>query len=947
MPNTQSNTVNHLAVAQVPATPPYRKARASFLMQFAFAWFVFVSTAFAQTTDPNSVFSDLDTQYDGGVANPTDGSTGNVLQQTLFAAYFWGQAHHAHATVVVASEYVISGSRILVPGNVDLVCSSYSPHTYGGGCVLYQTGQGDGTASGGSPILMLDSRFGVLADHKTLCSSSDNPPQPGCTIISSSGASIRGFTLSGDYQNGGADVGIRVYNSSSVHIEDTFETQFGGPGIAIYGGLNNSADWNFGTNVDLWWCYHPSQLTYSMGGVDFGTIDGEASHNQYSTGCAFAKSFTVALEYPHLAAMHVGGAGNLIDSNLLQVDGIGLIVDGFDERVINNRIEYLAREAVRNLSGNNTYANNRIISACLDPNLINLRPGSIDNGIPRYPTTPTFLHVGYMIMDSNGNIEQVVGNRGGTSDAEAPDWSVEPGGGTYGDELEWVNMGPWPTDNSPLSYWAQPTLVTGKCYGVYSKGGGGDTWSGNKVQQEAGVNGVSYMRGSYDLLDLGEAITGNGCNSDLPDVYGNGQCWWGGDLFSNGGPAYKAPNGMPVAASGGGTAWVGDYSVLVLTDNVQRHYNNFQGMAQGQTFSVTSSTVANVIDPWGITPTNWNLPGTGGIYGHPSLQTCTGRPLVVAPGSYYQFYYNLSSDDYSIRQINCPDGAAGGGSLVSIFPNSLDFGSQTDGTTSVAHTVTVTNPSPSAIGIVIAVSDEFEQTNNCDQKIITGASCTISITFIPTTTGAHIGALTITDNASGASQVVSLTGIGKEPTTTQPVTVGAITLSSSASNLEIVTSRSGKSLLTVTGDNDFAGVVNLKCEVVPLAQDTQIALPTCSLSPAQVSINSRTAGVSTLVISAQPSSVAVAAHRVIRYGGISLGWLTFVGLFPLCRLRRRAYAVSLGIMLVVVMTGCGYSPNSTSSAENYSGSYKVVITATGGAAASTSISIPVTVQQGQ
>jgi hypothetical protein len=945
MPKTQRTAASHLVITQTSASPHYRKARLSLLMQIALAWCVLASTAFAQTSDPNSVFNDLSIEYDGGVATPTDGSTGNVLQQTLFAAYFWSQAHSgARATVVVESEYPILGTRILVPTNVDLVCSSYSPHTYGGGCILYQADVGNGTASGGSPLLMADSTFGVLPDHKTLCSTSDNPSQPGCTIIGSHGASIRGFTLYGRSLAGGADVGIRV-SASNVHIEDTNSSQFGGPGLQVLPGLNDSADWNFGTNVNEWWCHNPSQLSKPIGGMDLEMIDGEASYNQYSTGCAFSKSFTVSLEYPYLAAMHVGGAGNLIDSNLLQCDGIGLIVDGFEERVVNNRVEYVAREAIRNLKGRNTYANNRIISACLDPNLINLRPGSLDSGTPRYTNTSTFLHNGYMIMDPSGNIEQVVGGSG-TSDGAPPDWAVEPGGITIGDALTWENMGPWPTNNSPLSYWAQPTLVTGKCYAVYSNEGGGDVWNGNQVGTEAGVNGWSYMRGSYFLAGVPETITGNTCNGDLPDAYGNGQCWWGGDLFANGGPANMAPNGMQVTASGGTTAWVGDYSVLVLADNVSRHYNNFQGMSEGQTFSVTSSTVANVIDPWGITPTNWNLPGTGGMYGHPSLQTCTGRPLVVTPGNYYQFYYHLSGDDYAIRQINCSDGAGGGGILASISPNSLDFGSQSNGTTSVAQTVTVTNPSPSPIGIVVAVSDEFAQTNNCSGMISTGAGCTISVTFTPMTAGAHIGDLTISDNVSGASEPVPLTGLGIGSSAPQPGTTAAISLSSAIANLVISTGQSAKTLLTVTGNKEFTGVVNLKCEVVALTQATQISLPTCSLSPAQLDINSSTAGVSTLVISTQASTVAIAVHRVIEYGGISLAGLSLVGLLPLAGLRRRAHVLllvfSVGIMGVV---GCGYTPNSDVGSVSSSGTYKVLITASSGAAAPTSISIPMTLQQ--
>jgi len=911
-----------------------RKQVVKLFVQVLAVWVLVTVSVFAQTTDPSSTFSDLSTEYDGGVANPTDGSTGNVLQQTLFAAYFWGVAHgRARATVVVSSEYPISGSRILIPGNVDLVCSSYSPETYSGGCRIYQTDPGNNTATGGSPLLMADYTIGVLPDNKTLCSINDNPQKPGCTIIDSSGASIQGFTLYGaGTAAGGADIGIRVA-ANNVHVQDTAITGFfGGPGIQVLVGTNDSFDWNYGTNVDTWWCAHPSQLTKTLGGMDLGMIDGEASHNQYSTGCSFAKSFTVSQEYPNLAAMVAAGAGNLIQSNLLQVDGVGLIVLGMEHRVVDNRVEYLAREAIRNLSHNSIFANNRILSACLDPNLTNLRPGALDNGVPRYPNTPTFLHKGYIIMDPSGNIEQMIGNAG-TSGATAPDWSVEPGGTTVdGDELTWENMGPWPTDTTPLSYWAQPSLVTGVCYAVYDQGGGGNTWSANQVGQEVGVDGWSYLRGSYFITGVPGSITGNMCDGDLPDAYGNGQCWWGGDLFANGGPAYLAPNGQRVTASGGGTAWVGDYSVVVLNDSISRHYNNFQGMSQGQSFSVTSSTVANVIDPWSIDGSG------GGVYGHPSVQTCTGGPLVVMPGSFYEFYYDLMSK-WRVTQINCPSGSGAGPSsaLASILPGSLSFPSQIDGTTSVAQTVTVTNVSGTALNVLLAVSDDFAQTSTCGETIAVGASCTIAVTFNPTNAGAHIGVLTITANGSYSSQTVTLNGVGTEPNSaSQPSTVA---LSSSVANLEVSTTvQSAKTLLTVTPQGGFVGTVNLKCEVTSETQAVQMMSPTCSLSPAQLGIDSNTAGVSTLVISITTPSIAATTHGAHDYSEISLAGLSLLSLLPFRRLRRKTYIAYLSIMLLAGMIGCGYTPNSSS------GSYKVMITATSGTQANTSISIPLKVQ---
>jgi hypothetical protein len=915
-----------------PVTPvsPTRRGTLALSMRMFVACMLLSMATVAQTADPNSTFSDLSTEYDGGVANPTDGSTGNVLQQTLFAAYFWGVVHgNARATVVVASEYPISGTRILVPGNVNLVCSSYSPHTYSGGCHISQTDPGDNTATGGSALLIADYKSGVLSDHKTMCSTHDNPQQPGCTIISGAGASIRGFTLYGSgYAAGGADVGIRVA-VSNVHVEDTAITGFfGGPGIQVSGGLNDSFDWNYGTNVDTWWCAHPSQLTHILGGMDLGgMVDGEASNNQYSTGCSFTKMFTVSLEYPYLAAMSVGGAGNLIQNNLLQVDGIGLITAGMEHRVVDNRVEYTGREAIRNVGHTMLFSGNRITSACLDPNLINLRPGALDNGTPRYPHAPTFLHTGYLIMDPSGNIEQVIGNSG-TSDSAAPDWSVEPGGTVVGDELTWENMGPWPTDKSPLIYWAQPSLVTGVCYAVYDNGGGGNTWSANEVGQEVGVNGWSYLRGSYFITGGPGSITGNMCDGDLSDAYGNGQCWWGGDLYANGGPAYLAPNGERVTALGGGTAWVGDYSVLLLADNIPRHYNDFQGMSDGQLFSVTSATVPNVIDPW-------SLDGNGaGVYGHPSLKTCTGGPVVVAPGTYFEFYYD-SKSKFGVTQVNCSSGSGGGtgSGHASVVPGSLNFVPQIDGTGSLTQTVTVTNSSGTALNVSLGISGDFAQTTTCGGGIAAGASCAIYVTFMPTAVGVRSGVLAITNDAGGLSQTVALSGMGTELSSASPTMI----LSSSVPSLHVTAlGQATTSNLLISPQNGFVGTVKLKCEVVTEGGGTPTGSPSCVLAAAQVEISNSIGSASKLSILTKAPSVSTAHFEFLHSGIMSLAGLSVFGLLPFGR-RRRNYFAYLSVLLFVGIIGCGYTPNPTGS------EYKVLITATTGVR-TTSISIPLEVQ---
>ena len=44
--------------------------------------------------------------------------------------------------------------------------------------------------------------------------------------------------------------------------------------------------------------------------------------------------------------------------------------------------------------------------------------------------------------------------------------------------------------------------------------------------------------------------------------------------------------------------------------------------------------------------------------------------------------------------------------------------------------------------------------------LASGASCTINVTFTPSTTGSVTGTLSITDNAAGSPQAVSLSGAG-------------------------------------------------------------------------------------------------------------------------------------------------------------------------------------------
>src|SRR5439155_12074838 len=99
---------------------------------------------------------------------------------------------------------------------------------------------------------------------------------------------------------------------------------------------------------------------------------------------------------------------------------------------------------------------------------------------------------------------------------------------------------------------------------------------------------------------------------------------------------------------------------------------------------------------------------------------------------------------------------------ATLTPGSLFFGSEVVSTTSPAKTVTLKNNQTIALNISsISTSGDFAQTNNCGTSLIAGGSCTISVTFMPTTTSTRSGTLAVVDNASNSPQTAGLNGSGK------------------------------------------------------------------------------------------------------------------------------------------------------------------------------------------
>ena len=118
---------------------------------------------------------------------------------------------------------------------------------------------------------------------------------------------------------------------------------------------------------------------------------------------------------------------------------------------------------------------------------------------------------------------------------------------------------------------------------------------------------------------------------------------------------------------------------------------------------------------------------------------------------------------------------AAAAAAVTFTPTSLTFASQATGTTSAAQTITATNSGDQSLFFsnVATSGDALDFTivdDNCiGTTLSVGASCSISVTFSPTTTGTRTADVVYTDNAPNSPQSVPLTGTGTG--TTAPLAI--------------------------------------------------------------------------------------------------------------------------------------------------------------------------------
>ena len=113
-------------------------------------------------------------------------------------------------------------------------------------------------------------------------------------------------------------------------------------------------------------------------------------------------------------------------------------------------------------------------------------------------------------------------------------------------------------------------------------------------------------------------------------------------------------------------------------------------------------------------------------------------------------------------------------STISVTGGPLAFGNQTVNTISAPKTVTITNTGTALVSIPsIVVPNGFAETDNCTSSgglvppTSSGqTSCTINVTFTPTSATTFGGSIVITDSAQGSPHSVAVSGTGTAATAT-------------------------------------------------------------------------------------------------------------------------------------------------------------------------------------
>jgi hypothetical protein len=275
---------------------------------------------------------------------------------------------------------------------------------------------------------------------------------------------------------------------------------------------------------------------------------------------------------------------------------------------------------------------------------------------------------------------------------------------------------------------------------------------------------------------------------------------------------------------------------------------------------------------------------------------------------------------------------------LSASPGSLSIAQGTSGTSTITITDVggfVFSATLSATGLPSGVTASFSTNPTTTSSVMT---LTASGTATP------IGPVPVT--------ITGMSGNLPEQTTIQLTVTGspsfAISGPSGAISIQPGATTGNTVSLSVAGSNGFSGAVNLTCAVTPAAASEP---PTCSLSPASVTVSGNTAQVSTLTVTTTAASKAANDTQKLFWpsaGGTALALVLFFGV-PRRRRNWLAMVALLALSISLAAIGCGGGGSGGGgggggNAGTTPGSYTITVTGSSSAGSGTAATIGLTVQ---
>jgi hypothetical protein len=309
----------------------------------------------------------------------------------------------------------------------------------------------------------------------------------------------------------------------------------------------------------------------------------------------------------------------------------------------------------------------------------------------------------------------------------------------------------------------------------------------------------TYLGGSG--TEYGGATAGLALDTQVPpDVYMTG--------YTNSTNFPVVPGSLQTSNAGENDGFVSKFSPspnVGLSPGLSFGYQTDGTTSAPQTMTVTN-TGNTTLTVSSVTITGTNAPDFS------QTNTCTAGGIAPQATCAVTVTFTPSISGNETADVSLADNAPsspqlgsltgyglGNGPAVVLSPASLTFATQLVGTTSQPKAVTLSNVGNAALAITsITVGPNFLQTNTCGSSVAAGASCTITVTFRPTTINTLTGSVAIADNASGSPQTVAVSGVGTVVVLTPAsINFGKVTVGTSSPARVATFSNAGKVSLAI------------------------------------------------------------------------------------------------------------------------------------------------------